>query len=73
VPVMSTSSLAHHGSEANMRTPLVTTVSILFSFDAFAWAVGVGSHAVLRVRSQQVALVLTRACHTCTIGRVGPE
>jgi hypothetical protein len=24
-----------------MRTPLVTTVSILFSFDAFAWAVGV--------------------------------
>jgi hypothetical protein len=41
VPVMSISSLAHHGSEANMRTPLVTTVSILFYFDAFAWAVGV--------------------------------
>jgi len=41
VPVMSTSSLAHHGAEANIRTPLVTTVSILFSFDAFAWTVSV--------------------------------
>src|SRR3972149_2398967 len=28
--------------EANMRTPLITAVSILFYVDAFLWLVGVG-------------------------------
>jgi hypothetical protein len=32
---------AHPGSEAKMRTPLMTAVTILFYFDAFAWSIGV--------------------------------
>jgi len=44
VPMESTPSddpLARPGSQARVRTPLLTVVSILFYFDAFAWGLGV--------------------------------
>ena len=44
MPMESTPSddpLARPGSQARVRAPLVTVVSILFYFDAFAWGLGV--------------------------------